>query len=166
MRMVDVGDKPSSRRTAVASGFVRMARATVNAVKAHQTPKGDPLEAARLAGILAAKKTAELIPLCHSLPLDHVEIQFVMRANGVEIHSTASTDSKTGVEMEALVATSVAALTIYDMCKAIDREMVIEGIALESKTGGRSGEYIRPKAKAASIQRKPVSRKRRSDRSD
>ena len=157
MRMVDVGGKPSTRRTAVASGFVRMSRATVNAVKSRQTPKGDPLEAARLAGILAAKKTAELIPLCHSLPLDHVEIQFVMRANGVNIRSMASTDSKTGVEMEALVAASVAALTIYDMCKAIDRGMVIEGIALESKTGGRSGDYARPKPKASRT-RKPDSR--------
>ena len=162
MRMVDVGDKPSTRRTAVATGFVRMSRATASAVKSHRTPKGNPLEAARLAGILAAKRTAELIPLCHSLPLDHVDIQFVTQADGVAISATASTDSKTGVEMEALVAVSVAALTIYDMCKAIDRGMLIEGIALESKTGGRSGDYIRPKSTGASIRRRHDARKRRS----
>ena len=142
-RMVDIGDKPVSTRTAVASGFVRMAATTVEAVRGHRTPKGDPLEVARLAGIMAAKRTPELIPLCHSLPLNHADVQLDIRADGIAIVATASTDSKTGVEMEALAAASVAALTIYDMCKAIDKTMVITDIRLESKTGGRSGDYKR-----------------------
>ena len=150
IRMVDVGDKATTRRTAVASGFVRMAAETVKAVKAHRTPKGDPIEAARLAGILAAKRTDDLIPLCHSLPLEHVDISCRIRADGIAISATASTDSKTGVEMEALTAVSIAALTIYDMCKAIDKAMVIEEIALESKTGGRSGDYRRAATGSAS----------------
>ncbi|HSB11160.1 MAG TPA: cyclic pyranopterin monophosphate synthase MoaC [Blastocatellia bacterium] len=142
-RMVDVGDKPVTTRTATASGFVRMAAATVRAVREHRTPKGDPLEVARLAGIMAAKRTSELIPLCHPLPLSHVDVELDVRDEGVAIVSTARTDGKTGVEMEALAAASVAALTIYDMCKAIDRSMIITDIRLESKTGGRSGDYRR-----------------------
>jgi cyclic pyranopterin phosphate synthase len=141
--MVDVGDKPVTTRTAVASGFVRMDAATVEAVRERRTPKGDPLEVARVAGIMAAKRTAELIPLCHPLPLNHVDVQLDLRADGIAIVATASTDSKTGVEMEALTAASVAALTLYDMCKAIDKTMVITDIRLESKSGGRSGNYIR-----------------------
>lgn len=141
--MVDVGDKPVTTRTATASGFVRMAAATVRAVREHRTPKGDPLEVARLAGIMAAKRTSELIPLCHPLPLSHVDVELDVRDEGVAIVSTARTDGKTGVEMEALAAASVAALTIYDMCKAIDRSMIITDIRLESKTGGRSGDYRR-----------------------
>jgi cyclic pyranopterin phosphate synthase len=141
--MVDVGDKPVTARTAVASGFVRMAAATVEAIREHKTPKGDPLEVARVAGIMAAKRTAELIPLCHTLPLNHADIQLDLRAEGVAIIATASTDSKTGVEMEALAAVSIAAITIYDMCKAIDKAMVITDIRLESKSGGRSGDYNR-----------------------
>lgn len=142
-RMVDVGDKPVTTRTAVASGFVRMSAATVSAIRQHKMPKGDPLEIARIAGIMAAKRTAELIPLCHPLPLNHADVQLEITGDGIAITATARTDSKTGVEMEALTAASVAALTIYDMCKAIDKAMAITDIRLESKTGGRSGDYTR-----------------------
>ena len=142
-RMVDVGQKAVTRRTAVASGFVRTAATTVQAIREHRTPKGDPLEVARLAGIMAAKRTSELIPLCHTLPLNHADVQLELREDGVAIIATAATESKTGVEMEALAAASIAALTIYDMCKAIDKEMVVTDIRLESKTGGRSGDYVR-----------------------
>lgn len=142
-QMVDVGDKAVTARTAVASGFVRMSAATVEAIRQHRTPKGDPLEVARLAGIMAAKRTAELIPLCHPLPLNHADVQLEVTEDGIAITATARTESKTGVEMEALTAVSVAALTIYDMCKAIDKAMVITDIRLESKTGGRSGNYER-----------------------
>jgi cyclic pyranopterin phosphate synthase len=145
--MVDVGDKDITTRTAVASGFVRMTPATVETIRAHRTPKGDPLETARLAGIMAAKRTAELIPLCHPLALNHADVQLELRDDGVRITATARIDGKTGVEMEALTAASVAALTIYDMCKAIDRSMIITDIRLESKTGGRSGDYQRPDSK-------------------
>src|SRR6266550_8043251 len=123
VRMVDVGDKAITARTAVASGFVRMAAATLEAIRERRTPKGDPLEVARLAGIMAAKHTAELIPLCHVLALTHADVQLELRDDGIAILATASTDGKTGVEMEALTAASVAALTIYDMCKAIDKGM-------------------------------------------
>lgn len=142
-RMVDVGDKPVTSRIAVASGFVRMASETVRAVRAQSLPKGDPLEVARLAGIMAAKRTSELIPLCHPLPLTHADVRVEIRDDGVTVTATARTDGKTGVEMEALTAASVAALTIYDMCKAIDKAMVITDIRLESKTGGKSGDYRR-----------------------
>jgi cyclic pyranopterin monophosphate synthase len=144
-RMVDVGDKAVTTRTAVAGGFVRMAAATIEAIREHRTPKGDPLEVARLAGIMAAKRTSELIPLCHNLPLNHADVQLELRPDGVAIVATATTEGKTGVEMEALTAASVAALTIYDMCKAIDKAMEITDIRLESKTGGRSGDYTRGK---------------------
>ena len=114
-RMVDVGDKPVTSRTAVASALIRMSAATIEAIREHRTPKGDPLEVARLAGIMAAKRTSELIPLCHPLPLDHADVQVELRSAGVEIVATARTEGKTGVEMEALTAASVAALTVYDM---------------------------------------------------
>jgi cyclic pyranopterin phosphate synthase len=142
-RMVDVGDKPVTTRTAVASGFVRMSAHAIAAVRDRSTPKGDPLEVARVAGIMAAKRTADLIPMCHPLSLNFVDVQLVLRDDGVQITATARTDGKTGVEMEALTAASVAALTLYDMCKAIDKAMVIADIQLESKTGGRSGDYRR-----------------------
>jgi cyclic pyranopterin phosphate synthase len=142
-RMVDVGDKPVTTRTAVASGFVRMSEATVEALREQRAPKGDPFEVARLAGVMAAKRTSELIPLCHPLPLSFVDVRLELRADGVAILATARTDGKTGVEMEALTAASIAALTIYDMCKAIDKQMVISDIRLESKSGGRSGDYHR-----------------------
>ncbi|HJQ23806.1 MAG TPA: cyclic pyranopterin monophosphate synthase MoaC [Blastocatellia bacterium] len=142
-RMVDVGDKPVTSRTAVASGFVRMAAATVQAIREHRTPKGEPLEVARLAGIMAAKRTSELIPLCHPLPLTHADVQLEVGDDGIKITATARTDGKTGVEMEALTAAAAAALTIYDMCKAIDKAMEITDIRLEAKTGGRSGDFHR-----------------------
>lgn len=142
-RMVDVGAKDITTRTAVASGFVHMSAATIEAIQQQRTPKGDPLEVARLAGIMAAKRTSELIPLCHTLPLNHADVKLELSDGGIAITATASTSGRTGVEMEALTAASLAALTIYDMCKAIDKGMVISEIRLESKTGGRSGDYVR-----------------------
>lgn len=143
IRMVDVGAKAVTGRVAEASGFVSMAPATVAAIRERRTPKGDPLETARLAGIMAAKRTAELIPLCHSLALSHADVRITLEDGGARIHATASTSAQTGVEMEALTAVSVAALTLYDMCKAIDRGMVIGEIRLERKAGGKSGEWRR-----------------------
>lgn len=143
--MVDVGTKAITNRTAEASGFVKMSPATIAAIRERRTPKGDPLETARLAGIMAAKRTAELIPLCHSLALSHADVQITLTDEGARIDATTSTSAQTGVEMEALTAVSVAALTLYDMCKAIDRGMVIGDIRLERKTGGRSGEWTRSK---------------------
>lgn len=143
IRMVDVGAKATTNRTAEAGGFVQMSPATVAAIRERRTPKGDPLETARLAGIMAAKRTSELIPLCHSLALSHADVQITLTDEGAQIWATASTSAQTGVEMEALTAVSVAALTLYDMCKAIDKEMVIGEIRLERKTGGRSGEWKR-----------------------
>jgi cyclic pyranopterin phosphate synthase len=141
--MVDVTDKPVTTRTAVATCLVRMSPATVEAIREHRTPKGDPLEAARIAGIMAAKRTSELIPLCHPLSLTHADIQLEVVSDGVAVTATATTDAKTGVEMEALVAASLAGLTLYDMCKAIDRDIVITNVRLESKSGGTSGDYQR-----------------------
>lgn len=143
IRMVDVGAKATTSRTAEASGFVLMLPDTVAAIRERRTPKGDPLETARLAGIMAAKKTAELIPLCHSLALSHADVQITLTDEGAQIWATASTSAQTGVEMEALTAVSIAALTLYDMCKAIDKAMTIDEIRLERKTGGRSGEWKR-----------------------
>jgi cyclic pyranopterin phosphate synthase len=143
IRMVDVSAKAVTVRTAEASGFVRMSSATVAAIRDRHTPKGDPLETARLAGILAAKGTAHLIPLCHSLALSHVDVRITLDDDGAKIWATTSTSAQTGVEIEALTAVSIAALTLYDMCKAIDREMTIGEIRLERKTGGRSGEWKR-----------------------
>jgi cyclic pyranopterin phosphate synthase len=116
---------------------------TVEALRQHRTPKGDPLETARLAGIMAAKKTAELIPLCHPLPLTHVDVNAEIDDRGIVLTAEVSTNAQTGVEMEALTAVSVAALTIYDMCKALDKSIVITDIVLEHKTGGKSGDYQR-----------------------
>ena len=141
--MVDVSGKAVSNRTAVASGFVRMSAETVAAIRERRTPKGDALEVARVAGVMAAKRTADLIPLCHPLPLNHADVQLEVRDDGIAIVATATTDSKTGVEMEALTAASVTALTLYDMCKALDKGMVITDIQLESKSGGTSGDYQR-----------------------
>jgi cyclic pyranopterin monophosphate synthase len=145
IKMVDVGAKPVTARTAEASGFARMAESTVAAVRERRTPKGDPLETARLAGIMAAKRTGELIPLCHPLGLTHVDVQITLEDGGARITATASTSAQTGVEMEAMTAVSVAALTLYDMLKAIDRGMVIGEIRLERKSGGKSGEWTREK---------------------
>jgi len=143
-RMVDVAAKDVTHRVARASGLVRMAPATLGKIRDRKLSKGDVLEVARLAGIMAAKRTAELIPLCHQVPIDSVELAFDYPDDAhVSIEATARATARTGVEMEALVATSAAALTIYDMCKAIDRGMVIESVQLEEKSGGRSGHYQR-----------------------
>jgi cyclic pyranopterin monophosphate synthase len=143
-RMVDVAAKPITERVATASGRVRMKRATLELVRDLKLAKGNVLEVARLAGILAAKQTAGLIPLCHQVPLDAVELAYAFPdPEHVVISATARATARTGVEMEALVAVNVAALTIYDMCKAVDREMVIEQVQLEEKSGGRSGHFRR-----------------------
>ena len=130
VRMVDVTSKPATRRTAVARAFVRMQRSTVASVRRIKSPKGDPLEIARIAGITAAKRTAELIPLCHPLALTHVDVSAKLCQNGIEITSRVTATGPTGVEMEALVAAAVAALTIYDMCKAFERGMEITELCL------------------------------------
>ncbi len=140
-RMVDVGNKAETRRTARAHAFVRMSAAVLEALP--RNPKGDPLAVARVAGILAAKRTAELIPLCHSLPLSHADVEVTVEADGIRVISTASTSAQTGVEMEALVAASVAALTIYDMTKALDKRIEIQDLYLLEKTGGKSGDFHR-----------------------
>ena len=143
VRMVDTGNKEITSRRAVASARVLMTRETVAALREHRTPKGDPLEAARLAGIMAAKRTSDLIPLCHPLPITHVDVQATVEDEGVALRAEVSTNAQTGVEMEALTAVSVAALTIYDMCKALEKGMTITDVQLESKTGGKSGDYRR-----------------------
>ena len=140
-RMVDVGAKKSTRRTAVASAFVELSPEVLAALPAN--PKGDPLQVARIAGIQAAKRTSGLIPMCHPLPLTHVAVQATVEGDGVRITATVSTVGLTGVEMEALTAASVAALTVYDMTKALDKAIVIRNIQLESKSGGKSGDYSR-----------------------
>lgn len=139
--MVDTGGKEISSRRAVASARVLMKTETLQALREHRTPKGDPLETARLAGIMGAKKTAELIPLCHPLPITHVDVQAEVDDLGVSLKAEVSTNAQTGVEMEALTAVSIAALTIYDMCKALDKGITITDIVLESKSGGKSGDY-------------------------
>jgi len=143
VKMVDTGGKAVTTRRAVASARVLMSPETVAAVRQQATPKGDPLETARLAGIMAAKRTAELIPLCHPLPLTHVEVRAELEDGGVVIEAEAATEAQTGVEMEALTAATIAALTVYDMCKAVDKGMTITDIRLEEKTGGKSGDYRR-----------------------
>jgi len=142
--MVDVGAKEVTARVARASGRVRMQPETVRLIRDRKLAKGDVFEVARLAGIMAAKRTSELIPLCHPLPLEAVELSFDFPdATSVAIEAVARVTARTGVEMEALVAASTAALTIYDMCKSVDRAMVIEEIRLEEKSGGRSGHFVR-----------------------
>ena len=143
-RMVDVSDKPETARSATASGLVRMRPETRAMILDRKSAKGDVFEVARLAGIMAAKRTGELIPLCHPLGLDAVEVRFEpVGDDAIRVEATARLVGRTGVEMEAMAAVSVAALTIYDMCKAVDRGMVIDRIALEAKSGGRSGSYRR-----------------------
>ena len=146
VRMVDTGAKEITQRRAVAAARVLMNSATVTALREHRTPKGDPLEAARLAGIMAAKRTAELIPLCHPLPLTHIDVRAVLDDTGVLLEAEVSTNAQTGVEMEALTAVSVAALTVYDMCKALEKGMQITDIRLELKTGGKSGDFSHEEA--------------------
>lgn len=140
--MVDVSAKTPARREAEASAFVAMPAKVLRALP--RNPKGDPFEVARFAGISAAKRTAELIPMCHTLPLTHIDVRAELCENGVSIVSNVTTTAATGVEMEALVAASVAALTIYDMCKALDKGIEIREIVLQRKSGGKSGEYVRP----------------------
>lgn len=141
--MVDTTAKIATARRAIASARVRMSPETIAALREHRTPKGDPLETARIAGILAAKRTAELIPLCHTLPLTHVEVRAEIDDAGVRLEAEAATTAQTGVEMEALTAVTVAALTVYDMCKAMDKAIEITDVRLERKTGGKSGEWER-----------------------
>ena len=142
-RMVDVSGKETSAREAEASAFVAMSDAVLKTLASN--PKGNPFETARIAGIMAAKKTSDLIPLCHPLPLAHVDVTLRQCENGIAISSTVRTSAETGVEMEALVAASVAALTVYDMCKALDKGIEIREVVLERKSGGKSGDYIRRK---------------------
>ncbi len=142
-RMVDVSGKAASRREAEASAFVQMKPAVLQALP--KNPKGDPLEVARIAGIMAAKRTSELIPMCHPLPLSHVDVEMHLCENGVAITTKAVTTAETGVEMEALVAAAISALTIYDMAKALDKGIEIREIVLQRKSGGKSGEYRRTK---------------------
>jgi cyclic pyranopterin monophosphate synthase len=139
--MVDVSQKQPTRRTATATAFVELSQAVLKALPAN--PKGNPLEVARFAGIQAAKRTSELIPMCHPLPLTHADVQAEIVASGVRITATVATVGVTGVEMEALTAASVAALTVYDMTKALDKSIVIREVRLETKTGGKSGDYKR-----------------------
>ena len=143
--MVDVSAKQPTVREAEASAFVAMGREVLRALP--QNPKGDPLEVARVAGILAAKRTSELIPMCHPIPLSKVEVEAKVQKDGIAIRSLARTTAATGVEMEALVAASVAALTIYDMCKALDKGIEIREVVLLRKSGGKSGEYRRKPGK-------------------
>lgn len=139
--MVDVGAKPVTRRVATARAFVAMSQQVLAALP--RNPKGNPLEVARIAGIQAAKRTADLIPLCHPLPLSHVDVTAEVEDSGVAVTATASTQAATGVEMEAMTAASVAALTVYDMCKALDKGIEIRSIVLIEKAGGKSGRYVR-----------------------
>ncbi len=144
-RMVDVTTKAVTERMARARGRVRMATDSLRRIVDRKVEKGDVLEVARLAGIMAAKRTADLIPLCHPLPLEAVRIEFeIHQENSISIEAEVRTTARTGVEMEALTAVTVAALTIYDMCKSIDRNIRLEEVQLEEKTGGRSGHYLRP----------------------
>jgi cyclic pyranopterin phosphate synthase len=143
VRMVDVGSKPVTEREAIARGSIRMSRAALKIVRSGKVKKGDPLQAARVAGIMAAKQTSALIPLCHPLPLTSVNVDLTPTARGYDIEARVCTTAQTGVEMEALTAVAVAALTMYDMVKAVDKAMVIGDIRLEYKRGGRSGIYKR-----------------------
>jgi len=141
-RMVDVSEKSPTKRTAVATAMVRMSSKVLAALP--ENPKGDPFEVARVAGIMAAKRTSELVPMCHPIPLSHVDVHLELCENGVRIRAMASTTAVTGVEMEAMTAASIAALTVYDMCKALDKGIEIREVVLESKSGGKSGRYLRP----------------------
>jgi cyclic pyranopterin phosphate synthase len=148
-RMVDVGGKAETHRVAIASGRISMSAEALAAIRDGNAPKGDVLGAARIAGIMAAKKTAELIPLCHPLALDAVTVDFAFDHNAVRATATASLTGRTGVEMEAMTATSIALLTIYDMAKALDKGMVIEGVRLIEKRGGKSGTWRLDEARGA-----------------
>jgi cyclic pyranopterin phosphate synthase len=147
--MVDVTAKAVTERTAVARGFVKMSPKVLRALRQQKVPKGNPLEIARIAGIAAAKRTSEWIPLCHPLLLTHIDVTARLCKNGVEIVSRVTTTAQTGVEMEALVGVSAASLTVYDMCKALDKGMEITDIVLVEKIGGKSGHYLRGKSKVS-----------------
>jgi len=147
--MVDIGTKPITRRRATAEGFVKCSPALIEAIRLNQVKKGDVLAVARIAGIMAAKRVDELIPLCHTLPVEHTKVDLQLQDDGIRIETAVSTTSKTGVEMEAITAASIAALTIIDMGKAIDKGMVIESIRVLTKSGGRSGDYQAPKRSGA-----------------
>jgi cyclic pyranopterin phosphate synthase len=152
--MVEVGDKPVTHREAVARGSITMSRQALALVRQGRVKKGDPLQAARLAGIMAAKQTAALIPLCHPLPLTGAQVELTPTSRGFAIEARVRTDAKTGVEMEALTAVAVAALTLYDMVKAVDRTMTIGDIRLAFKSGGRSGIYVRPERRRSRARRR------------
>src|SRR6202163_3409555 len=155
VKMVDVSAKALTTRTAIARGLVKMSPLVVRAVKRLRNPKGNPLEVARIAGIAAAKRTAEWIPLCHPLALTHIDVTARLCQNGVEVRSEVTATAQTGVEMEALVAVTAAALTVYDMCKALDKGMEISGIVLVEKTGGKNGDFRRAdRQRSASRSRK------------
>lgn len=141
-RMVDVGGKPVTARSATVRGQIRMSPGAIEAVRQGSGPKGDVLAAARIAGIMAAKKTADIIPLCHPLALDSVQLDFRLLDSAVEVTASASLTGRTGVEMEAMTAACVALLTIYDMVKAVDKAMIIDGVRLISKSGGKSGQWF------------------------
>src|SRR5271170_187479 len=160
VRMVNVSEKTVTTRTALAQGFVKMSPAVLREVKRLRNPKGNPLEVARIAGIAAAKRTAEWIPLCHPLPLTHIDVTARLCQNGVLLRSSVTTAAQTGVEMEALVAVTAAALTVYDMCKALDKGMEITGIVLVKKTGGKSGDFFREAGAAAKNNHKKTARGR------
>ena len=170
VQMVDVSAKQVTTRTAVAHGFVSMKPTVVSTVRRLKNPKGSPLEVARIAGIAAAKRTAEWIPLCHPLPLTRIDVTATLCKDGVELRSSVAATAQTGVEMEALVAVTAAALTVYDMCKALDKAMEIAGIALVSKTGGARGDYhsergvSRTSLKASKSRGKSKSRSKRGGR--
>lgn len=156
--MVDVSEKKVTARTAVAHGFIRIGRVALRQIRRLETPKGNPLEIARIAGIAAAKRTSDLIPLCHPLPLTHIDVHARLCQNGVELRASVSTAAQTGVEMEALTAVSVAALTLYDMCKALDKSMEIGDIYLVEKIGGKSGHYRRSASARASTGKRKARR--------
>lgn len=164
VRMVDVGHKPATPREAVASGLIRMSAVARRLVRTGAVAKGDPLQAARLAGIMAAKQTSALIPLCHPLPLASVAVDLVPRRDGYRITATVRTTHQTGVEMEALTAVAVAALTVYDMLKAVDKGMEIGSIVLERKSGGASGPYMRTKSGGASSTRRAPADRSQSEK--
>lgn len=149
--MVDVGDKDNTKRTAIATGRIRMKKETVDKIRQGLIKKGDVLSVAQVAGIMGAKKTSDLIPMCHNIILNGADIRFSIQENCIDLEAEVNTTGKTGVEMEALTAASIACLTIYDMCKAIDKDMIIEDIKLIKKTGGKSGDYMRNLGKVISI---------------
>ena len=160
VKMVDVGDKPITDREAVARGTIRMSPEALRLIRRGAVKKGDPLQTARLAGILAAKQTSALIPLCHPLPLTGVDVELTARSRGYDIEARVRTTAQTGVEMEALTAVAVAALTIYDMVKAVDKTMVIGDIRLMFKAGGRSGTYTRQDGRKAERQKGKAGRQK------